>query len=152
MDLKKLRRLAKRATPGPWINDCGNGSVESATLSHHRIEVCHRVDFMERIAWCEERGLVPKDQPHVDDDMDYIAAANPQMILSLLDKIEDLEKLVDQWDDPESGFCVISKKGSTHAAEDLVKGLNKYRAALEKIAKCEFTADADLIAREALGE
>lgn len=76
----ELRRVASAATPGPWlqpiedeprlVSDSGGGDSLLGI-----IEKTGEAIVMERA------------------DADYIAAANPQTVLALLDSIEELEGL-----------------------------------------------------------
>jgi hypothetical protein len=63
---EELRRLAEAATPGPWV-DCGDGAVRQPS---------------EGVGWHAEAYL-PADAA-------YIAAANPAVILALLDRVDSL--------------------------------------------------------------
>lgn len=89
--IAKLREKANAATPGPWKEDLGNGTVESAHADHYRAEVVGRVDIGERASWYRQTGagetwVLP------DCDIEFIAAANPETILRLCDEIERLQK------------------------------------------------------------
>jgi len=65
-----LRKLAEAATPGPWI-----GNDES--------------DYgLARVIGCEKQSFRLIADNCDDEDARYIAAANPQAILELLDKLD----------------------------------------------------------------
>ena len=71
--MDNLRKLAEAATPGPW--HCHKGAVGASDhdYSGQQVEI-HIADSGTR-------------------DAAYIAAANPQAILDLLDEIETLKSL-----------------------------------------------------------
>lgn len=148
IDLENLKKLALAATPGPWKNDSGNGEVESEHLEHSRSAVCVRYDFMSRIDHYKRFDLKydPKSTPQTDDDMDYIAACDPQTVLALVERIEYLK----------SEFDFYHK-----ACSDQDDRLERYKAALEFIAGgCkiqpqngpEYISDPLSAARKALEE
>lgn len=72
-DLQKLRKLAEKANPGPWIEKRDPFDVE-------RI---HIVDPDDEII-CSVRGTTRNSY--------FIATANPQAIIELLDRLERYEK------------------------------------------------------------
>jgi len=81
IDTKALRELAQKATPGPWL-------VE--TFTPELREICIKPEGAEtkEIIGCLFRG---KSTPVLSmDDADYIAAANPEVVLALLDEIDRL--------------------------------------------------------------
>lgn len=67
-DLTKLKELAERATPGPWRTGDGEESLPDCVLSGEFV-ICE----------------------HTGDDVDFIAAANPQAILGLISRLERAE-------------------------------------------------------------
>lgn len=69
----ELRGLAEAATPGPW-------TVEEGDYSLCYVAGNHKGDLHDAVA----EMVIP-------DDAAYIAAANPQAILGLLDRIAELE-------------------------------------------------------------
>lgn len=78
-----LKTLAKNATPGPWHSD-----------------------FVDGVGYIVIDG--PNDEPIVYDmDIDhaeYIAACDPNTILSLIERIEYLENEIAEWE-REQGGC-----------------------------------------------
>ena len=76
-DLKKLRELAEKANPGPWIEKRDPFDVE-------RI---HVVDQDDEI-FCSVRGTTRNSY--------FIATANPQAIIELLDRLERYEKALEK--------------------------------------------------------
>lgn len=72
-EIDELKRLAAKATPGPWVaNQDGDGSL----CETRRPDGEHYI-VIEPAEW---------------DDAEYIAAVNPQVILGLLASYEHLEK------------------------------------------------------------
>ncbi|WP_374424589.1 ead/Ea22-like family protein [Chromobacterium sp.] len=80
--LAELTSLARAATPGPWANQTSNGwrRVGTAAASRGRID-----------------GDVVANGAASPANMAYIAAANPAMVLALLDRIAELERERDHW-------------------------------------------------------
>ena len=83
IDLDELRRLALGATPGPWHFHQDDGTALDIS------EVC-----------------IPRPEEDVDlsiasllDDRDgaFIAAANPQVILELIERLRETERLRAHW-------------------------------------------------------
>ena len=73
-DIKRLKRLAKQATPGPWrVNMKGHSYHEVARVNDLEIAPPNSVDLS-----------------HWTVDAAYIAAASPDVVLALLDEIERL--------------------------------------------------------------
>lgn len=79
MTLTKLKELAEAATPGPWEYDLGNWQVEKCIDRYTVCETNYDCEFRSRFKKAHEDG-------------EYIAAANPKTLLSLLDYIEALEE------------------------------------------------------------
>lgn len=76
VDTKKLRELAEAATPGPWI--VSDKDVFSAiTVGSSKTDVCTFDIYEHRPDECAE-------------DAAFVAAANPQTVIALLDEIERL--------------------------------------------------------------
>lgn len=83
-EMQELKRLAESATPGPWAEGLGDmvfaGPVKKA-----------------RGSVSGGRGIVARtDDDDFDDEQNeanalYIAAANPEAVLSLIARIEELE-------------------------------------------------------------
>jgi hypothetical protein len=106
-ELKKLRDLCEKATPGPWKNDCGNGQVET---EEDRVIICNRCGNYDRLLDCfgmygirnEEdtdilnaKKQLPEDIQQLlkydnEDDMEFIAEARTA-IPKLLDEVERLK-------------------------------------------------------------
>lgn len=86
IDVKKLRELAKKVTPGPWAVDteCLDG--------HGRLYVSKGSSnyLLGRILEVFQNCLVRSEQRMANAE--YIAAVDPQTILALLDRLEAAEK------------------------------------------------------------
>lgn len=76
MNLKKLRELAEKATPGPWVVKYRDKSYQA----YHWVESEHG-DLGEP----EDGGGLGTSTP---ENAEYIAAANPVVMLKLLDVVE----------------------------------------------------------------
>ena len=75
LDLNELERLAKSATPGPW-------NRQDFYSSGNR----YGVDGFDGNCVCTSFG------PGCSGDFDFIAAANPAVVLELVRRLRDAEK------------------------------------------------------------
>lgn len=106
--LDKLEAAAKAATPGPWHADMGNGDVESHNERHYRSSVCDRISLTERDAHYAEFSL--DDEPiYPNDDMDFIALANPQTMEALIDVVKAAEDMFERLPDELEGWAKLQK-------------------------------------------
>lgn len=80
--LDKLRELAQAATPGPW-EWVDPGDTYMPVLTGETANVC---DFGDSEQFYPIEGTPPSDA-----DCAFIAAANPTVILSLLDALDAAE-------------------------------------------------------------
>lgn len=100
MKLNELKELAQKATPGPWKHDDGNHQIET---SGHRILICDAASNFTRKVDAEYmygenipddvNGILKYDN---DDDMEFISAANPQVVIQLIERIEKLSEALTQ--------------------------------------------------------
>jgi hypothetical protein len=92
-ELTELKRLAELATPGPW---CDEG--QAVTIDTRLQICCGKYVQIDHETYCcgdpdvegEYRAVADKASP---DDAAFIAAANPAVIIKLLDRIEALERM-----------------------------------------------------------
>lgn len=117
-DLSSLKALAEAATPGPWrgaakpyiVNATGEGAQFSAG------------DW----SITPPRGNVgPVAIASSQEDSDFIAAANPQAILSLISRIEQLECEREHWRKAAAVAAGARAASSPSPAVDL-SGLTRY--------------------------
>lgn len=87
LDLAELRRMAVAATAGPWRVD--NHSSYIWGPEEEMVADSGGPDELPDGAMVRIRGV--GGQLPIDDNMAYIAAANPATMLALLDRIEALE-------------------------------------------------------------
>ncbi len=98
LDIEKLRELAQKATPGPWyanhafavmphvskprgaFSAIGTKAEPSIFVSTHD-DIAHGLDYRECISVPDTKG----------DNAKFIAAACPDVILELLDRLEAAE-------------------------------------------------------------
>lgn len=73
---KRLRKLAQKATPGPW------------EVGDHPSKVIAPCPCCGPVATCDQYG--PSETPDCYNS-EYIAAANPRVILELLSELKWLE-------------------------------------------------------------
>lgn len=110
IDLKSLREKAEAATPGPWANEY---ACEVITIVEQDLEIP-----FPTICGTSFRDNQELGDHQNDKNAEFIASANPQAILSLLDAIESmrdaLEKNKNQWHDPSIG-CLSECKISCEA-------------------------------------
>lgn len=81
-DLKRLGDLARLAAPGPWKYEGKNYS--DSGCSYYSVSDATRDDVV---------GLYGP----ISEDAEFIAAANPEVILELLSRLEQAELLLDEW-------------------------------------------------------
>ena len=75
-----LIEIAKAATPGPWVYDSGNRTVETTDKSPaHRKAICSTDDLFDS---SQEDEIRPYGETW--DDSEYIATFNPDLVLKLL--------------------------------------------------------------------
>ncbi|HBN8440950.1 TPA: ead/Ea22-like family protein [Pseudomonas aeruginosa] len=82
-DRAELRRLAKAATPGPWTLYAPEDYQGPEELPGYGVECAEG----RAIVW---GALEPETGCQFDRDAEFIAAANPQAILAMLDEIDRL--------------------------------------------------------------
>jgi hypothetical protein len=103
MKLSELKELAKKATPGPWEIDSKYDQIwNPQTYEYIGTEDsdCHTTQF--------------------------IAAANPQVVLQLIERSERLKKVLKDWlsatpTDKDGKYCGINQSQAKAAAEVLTE-------------------------------
>jgi hypothetical protein len=101
VDLEELRRLAEAATPGEWV-------AISNSVKCGRFNVCPTVTAAGTGVSMDEKIIAERRNAK------FIAAANPQTVLALLDRIRELESLAK--DLRQVAYWVIEdEKGGTEA-------------------------------------
>lgn len=94
MDIGKLRELAKKATPGPWhvhtttvagkeyyVN--GVGSPDGVATKHN-----HQTSSVSDFVCQPAHGHSTDRTQEAGKNMEFIASANPETVLKLLDALE----------------------------------------------------------------
>jgi hypothetical protein len=97
-DLEELRRIAEKATPGPWewhVRDDTAGWGDVRRVSWWLNSEVREKDYERRygrVVLHYEKTYPAGDRSALlrDPDADYIAAANPATVLALLDEIDRL--------------------------------------------------------------
>lgn len=93
--LSDLKENAEKATPGPWvmeIDDFDEDIIKITSLSRqkeNKVEIAS-IPFTENEN-CSPNEFVKEQRRNAD----YLHAANPAVVLALIDRIEELEKEVD---------------------------------------------------------
>ncbi|MDP5770626.1 ead/Ea22-like family protein [Pseudomonas aeruginosa] len=128
MDTNKLKELAERATPGPWVVDAQqSGAIfniesESGDLC---IAMSQENPASTRLEMNEQRRV----------NAEFIAAANPQAILALLDQIDGLSEELSACTEHPGG-CGYWREAAKRRAEerDQLRAENEHlRGALHAI-------------------
>lgn len=113
-DLKRLRELAEKATPGPWAAE---DMWEVITTVEQDLDTP-----FPGIALTDFRGSSDLGNDQNDLNAQFIAAANPQAILSLLDRLEAVEReRCPDWDKPCPSKEVYGHNGKAIGRELLDK-------------------------------
>lgn len=81
----RLRAIAKTATPGKWLIDSHGGAL--VALSHERIRTVLKPERLREKPYRDENTGDPSYWPN-DSDASWIAAAQPQNIIALLDQLK----------------------------------------------------------------
>lgn len=84
-DYRKLRQLAEAATPGPWSQCTAPDTNNNQAVCDHNFEFIARTDLVSIHSFeiCEANAS-------------FIAAANPTVVLELLDEIERLRDALNE--------------------------------------------------------
>lgn len=85
-DDQELRKLAENATPGPWRWTPDRGNEPFASDCGPTLK--NAAEDLVVSAWGHDWWGITVD----DHDAEFIAAANPQAILGLLDELDDLRR------------------------------------------------------------
>jgi hypothetical protein len=105
VDVAELRRLAGEATPGPWTADLDvyEGADGPESAGYFTAGVCNNAKGSEPYLLFLSETTILNDGTNVTyeqakatreyTDAAYIAAVSPDVILALLDRIEELERL-----------------------------------------------------------
>jgi len=99
--LAQLRKIANNATPGPWVETCGE-----VTTADYEVE---GVTFLDHICNCE---IIGTESPNAE----FIAAFHPAMALALLDELEQKDKRI------------AEREAISSAAEKLVRCKGRYHS------------------------
>ena len=88
LDLPALEELAKAATPGPWTaEDSSKPPMRSFLIQSGGRVVARYLSFDDHLAFAH-RDAEPE---RVSANAAYIAAANPETVLALIERIRALE-------------------------------------------------------------
>ena len=83
-EIERLEALAGKATPGPWSHEPTSFNKLDRILYSNRTESMHGLNLMK---------LADGDWNHVNN-VEFIAAANPSTVLSLIERLRELEAMV----------------------------------------------------------
>lgn len=129
LDLQVLRALAEKASPGPWWI----GSHGHSMSDRDHKTVFQAVDLIKPAVRHPETGNL-SHWPN-DWDASFIAAANPETVLSLLDTIETLQSECERLRNL-LGQCrpvMHAQSGASHLAEGFRPKRNRWDELVERI-------------------
>jgi len=105
-DREKLKQAAQKATPGPWEQSALAGAYIVGPREHN-------FPVIAAIGEYGDGGDLAHVFEQAEQNMAHITLANPSAVLSLLEEIERLEKVVDaavEWrrygNERKHEFCV----------------------------------------------
>ena len=75
-------------------------------------------------------GSVECEYYHFDDEVRQLLEENTAQA----ERVRELEKLIDQFDDPSTGFMIMKKIGVEFAAEEFVRQLNSANERVKELA------------------
>ena len=119
IDTKALRELAQKATPGPW-EVTNERFVRQSNDPRHVIARCSKADQL------------------IQQNAEYIAAANPATVLALLDECETLRE---DLNDARNGW-----EQANVQLEEAIDIINMQRSTIDRLQQ-EYAADAAEIAK-----
>ena len=90
LDLNELERLAEAATQGPWIA-CGPSFGAALPKYLNEVVVDNPDSEEDGIEICQSPTGLEKESSR---DMEFIAAANPAVVLELVRRLREAERLV----------------------------------------------------------
>ena len=95
-ELEQLEALAKEATPGRWDAGYGNGITGGRTAAACSWDATDVKSYpirkgKEVVAWVAAFEPCPLEQKKMECDARFIAAANPAVILSLIEMLRAKE-------------------------------------------------------------
>lgn len=94
--IDELIDIAKAATPGPWVYDDGNRTVETTDKSPaHRKAICSTNDLFD---FSREDEIRPYGDTW--NDSEYIASFNPTLVLKLLESWMQMRKTLEDMSIP----------------------------------------------------
>lgn len=126
IDTKALRELAQKATPGPWKN---GGTVEQDGGEYK--------DIIPTTVNCGTYCYGGSVERAEEADLEFIAAANPAVVLALLDELqamrEDLNDARNGWEQAtqdlnEAATCIANQAAT-------ISRLQQIEAAAQNLAK-----------------
>lgn len=112
IDTAKLRELAEAATPGPWESDCDmfdrdegivacviNESVDLLVKIETGIYFPHKENYSAEDYAIRDHAWLEAEASQERKDAAFIAAANPQTVIALLDDNDQLRAACAKWQD-----------------------------------------------------
>ena len=94
MNINELEKLAKAATPGPWRQS-----------EHEHLKDCIMTHGSNPVIYCDEVPIMALE------DAAYVAAANPQTILAMIELMREMFDALDNYEytDSTAGNAAIAK-------------------------------------------
>lgn len=87
--IAELRKLAEKATKGPWY--VARGGLRKERADHDTVYACN--DDLNYVAECKD-FLCFHEPPRNSENAAFIAALDPQTVIALLDVVEAAQALV----------------------------------------------------------
>lgn len=91
-DLDRLEKLAREATPGPWVVDSEREESDFGSYSVHGIKGVAPTRWYSDSDMAHT-ALEPLEYP----DAEFIAAANPSVVLDLIAKLREVTESRNEW-------------------------------------------------------
>jgi hypothetical protein len=116
----ELRKLAEAATPGPWSHEASSLHERDHILYSNRTDMMHGLNLMT---------LADGDWNHVNN-VEFITAADPSTILSLLDRLVAAEDRVKRLEEALRPFAEGYKNANREGVEirDVIDMIDLYWA------------------------
>jgi hypothetical protein len=95
INIKKLRKLAEKATPGPWFRSIGR--VDDFDIMTYAIRPNGEREDLEQYEDAFAQTFTTNDDGEANGA--YIAAIDPSTLLQLLDELEKLRKQIKELKD-----------------------------------------------------
>lgn len=99
-DIKALREIAEKATPGEWnVQERKDGGEYGEYMAYG-------IDGIASVNWYSDSDMAHTAlEPMEEEDARFIATFNPARVLALLDRLETAEQALAEAESPYSKHC-----------------------------------------------